>query len=121
MWEDEMTFKSVTATSDWRSLAVKTPRRRFHFHAFPSMSQSKASLGWLISTAQPGDHLLLAFSGYGCQHPRSAGSEKCESYLVPSDFADELPKGFFKAMEAVAGEAAKLDNTALGGACCPAQ
>ena len=81
----------------------------------PTKANIMASLGWLISTAQPGDHLLLAFSGYGCQHPRSAGSEKCESYLVPSDFADELPKGFFKAMEAVAGEAAKLDNTALGG------
>ena len=24
----------------------------------------------------------------------------CQSYLVPSDFADELPKGFFKIMEA---------------------
>jgi hypothetical protein len=24
----------------------------------------------------------------------------CQSYLVPSDFADELPKGFFKIVEA---------------------
>lgn len=78
----------------------------------PTKANIMAGLEWLVSTAQPGDHLLLVFSGYGCQHPRSPGSEKCESYLVPSDFADELPKGFFKIMEAAG---ARVDNTALGG------
>lgn len=73
----------------------------------PTKANIMAGLEWLVSTAQPGDHLLLVFSGYGCQHPRSPGSEKCESYLVPSDFVDELPKGFFKIVE--------MDNTALGG------
>eukprot|EP00435_Cladocopium_sp_Y103_P045313 s3051_g13.t1 len=77
-----------------------------------SLRYHLAGLEWLVSTSQPGDHLLLVFSGYGCQHPRSPGSEKCESYLVPSDFADELPKDFFKIME---NAGARMDNTALGG------
>eukprot|EP00913_Durusdinium_trenchii_P020683 g19424.t1 len=76
----------------------------------------RAALGWLVSSARPGDHLLLAFSGYGCQHPRSPGSEKCESYLVPSDFADDLPEKFFQTYEAsVPSASARADTQGLGG------
>ena len=71
------------------------------YHGFkPSFSLSHRCL--------PGDHLILAFSGYGCQHPRSPGSEKCESYLVPSDFAAELPDSFFRAYEVSSSVTARV-------------
>ncbi|CAK9053455.1 unnamed protein product, partial [Durusdinium trenchii] len=82
----------------------------------PTKANIMAALGWLVSSARPGDHLLLAFSGYGCQHPRSPGSEKCESYLVPSDFADDLPEKFFQTYEAsVPSASARADTQGLGG------
>jgi len=49
---------------------------------------------WLASEAQPGDDLVFAFSGYGAQHPQLPGSNHHEAYLVPCDFADDLPSNF---------------------------
>ena len=45
--------------------------------------------------AQPGDNLILAFSGYGAQQPCTPDSDQYEAALVPCDFAESLPPGFF--------------------------
>eukprot|EP00928_Gymnodinium_smaydae_P001982 TRINITY_DN10705_c1_g1_i2.p1 TRINITY_DN10705_c1_g1~~TRINITY_DN10705_c1_g1_i2.p1 ORF type:complete len:1840 (-),score=512.63 TRINITY_DN10705_c1_g1_i2:85-5604(-) len=51
-----------------------------------------AGLQWLVAGAQAGDTLLFAFCGYGAQHPRSpAEPDQYEAYLVPCDFAADLP------------------------------
>eukprot|EP00930_Biecheleria_cincta_P038654 TRINITY_DN26554_c0_g1_i4.p1 TRINITY_DN26554_c0_g1~~TRINITY_DN26554_c0_g1_i4.p1 ORF type:complete len:1627 (+),score=511.56 TRINITY_DN26554_c0_g1_i4:102-4982(+) len=62
----------------------------------PTKANILAGLQWLVADAQPRDHLLFFFSGYGAQHARSPGSDKCEGYLVPLDFAEDLPGNFFE-------------------------
>eukprot|EP00439_Symbiodinium_sp_Y106_P073213 s271_g13.t1 len=77
--------------------------------------RSSAGLQWLIEDVRPGDHLLLVFSGYGAQHPRTPGSNKCESYLVPSDFAADLPSDFFEVVASACKSPAQpnvIDQTA---------
>jgi hypothetical protein len=63
---------------------------------FATKENIVAGLKWLIDGAQPGDTLFFYFSGYGAQHPRMAGAEQHEAYLVPSDFAEDLPPNFFE-------------------------
>merc|ERR1712190_649038 len=53
-------------------------------------------LQWLVNGAQPGDCLVVLFCGYGAQHPQSPGSDAHEAYIVPSDFAADLPADFFQ-------------------------
>lgn len=43
---------------------------------------------------------MFVFCGYGTQHPRSPGSDQHEAYLVPSDFAADLPSDFFYRQQA---------------------
>jgi len=78
----------------------------------PTKANILASLEWLVADAHPGDQLLLVFCGHGAQHPRSPGSEKCESYLVPSDFAEDLPSGFFEALRSSSQAPMAMDTTA---------
>eukprot|EP00933_Yihiella_yeosuensis_P037553 TRINITY_DN31520_c0_g1_i1.p1 TRINITY_DN31520_c0_g1~~TRINITY_DN31520_c0_g1_i1.p1 ORF type:complete len:1024 (+),score=218.99 TRINITY_DN31520_c0_g1_i1:147-3074(+) len=62
----------------------------------PTRDNILAGLRWLVDGAKPGDHLLFIFSGYGTQHPRSSTMyDMYEGYLVPSDFAADLPPTFF--------------------------
>lgn len=87
--------------------ADRTPRP----DRLPTKANIIAGLQWLVSGAMPGDNLLFVFCGYGTQHPRTPGSDKMEGYLVPSDFAADLPQKFFQAgqeMEATAGMAYRL-------------
>merc|ERR1719491_2152446 len=62
----------------------------------PTKANILAGLQWLTQGAQPGDNLLFIFCGYGAQHPRTPGSDQYEGYLVPVDFAAELPPDFFE-------------------------
>jgi len=57
----------------------------------PTRTNIIAGLQWLIRGAQPGDSLFLLFSGFGAQHPKSPGSDEQEAFLVPSDFAVDVP------------------------------
>mmetsp|Transcript_91635 Transcript_91635/g.245492 ORF Transcript_91635/g.245492 Transcript_91635/m.245492 type:complete len:1623 (-) Transcript_91635:319-5187(-) len=61
----------------------------------PTRNSILDALDWLVSGAQAGDSLLFAFAGYGAQHARSKHTDQCESYLVPCDYGDDLPPGFF--------------------------
>jgi len=61
----------------------------------PTKANIQAGLNWLFADAQPGDNLLFIFCGYGAQQPRMPGSDQHEGYLVPVDFAADLPVDFF--------------------------
>lgn len=61
----------------------------------PTKANILGGLQWLTMGCQPGDSLIFFFAGYGAQHPQSPGSELHEAYLVPSDFATDLPADFF--------------------------
>merc|ERR1740138_1081923 len=61
----------------------------------PTRANILSGLQWLVEGAQPGDCLVLLFCGYGAQHPQTPGSDAYEAYLVPSDFAADLPPDFF--------------------------
>jgi len=63
----------------------------------PTKANIIAGLQWLAAGVKPGDQLLLLFCGYGAQHPTVNGGGMHESYLVPSDFAVDLPPDFFAA------------------------
>lgn len=71
----------------------------------PTLANILAGLMWLIDGAQPGDNLTFFFAGYGAQHPRSANDTEYESYLVPSDFAVDLPKDVFVSSDVAAAAA----------------
>jgi len=62
----------------------------------PTKANILAGLQWLTADAQPGDRLLFIFCGYGAQHPRTPGSDQYEGYIVPVDFAADLPANFFE-------------------------
>jgi len=64
-------------------------------HQTPTKANILAGLQWLVSGAQPGDNLFFIFSGYGAQQPWTSGSEENVAFLVPSDFAADLPANFF--------------------------
>eukprot|EP00928_Gymnodinium_smaydae_P013293 TRINITY_DN14862_c0_g1_i1.p1 TRINITY_DN14862_c0_g1~~TRINITY_DN14862_c0_g1_i1.p1 ORF type:complete len:805 (-),score=141.47 TRINITY_DN14862_c0_g1_i1:151-2448(-) len=51
----------------------------------PTRDNILAQLGWLCSTAEPGDCLAFVFAGHGCQVSRGDGT--VEQALVPEDFA----------------------------------
>jgi len=61
----------------------------------PTKANIMAGLQWLVSGALPGDTLMFVFCGYGTQHPRAPGNDQHEAYLVPCDFAADLPANFF--------------------------
>lgn len=64
---------------------------------------------WLTTGAVPGDNLFLFFCGYGTQQPQISSSSVLhyahahneplfEAHLVPEDFGEDLPHGFFSQM-----------------------
>jgi len=61
----------------------------------PTKANIQAGLQWLVGGAQPGDTLLFIFCGYGAQHPSEPQCDEHEGYLVPVDFAEDLPADFF--------------------------
>lgn len=66
----------------------------------PSRQPTKANImdgiQWLTSNVTPGDNLFFYFSGYGTQQPQAENGAMHEAFLVPSDFADDLPASFFQ-------------------------
>ncbi|CAK0859879.1 unnamed protein product [Prorocentrum cordatum] len=60
----------------------------------PSLERIREGLRWLTEDGRPGDQLLFCYCGHGAQHPASPGAEAHQAYLVPSDFAADLPAGF---------------------------
>lgn len=64
--------------------------------ASPTQVPSKANIlmnfQWLMEGAQPGDSLVLVFCGFGTQHPKDHEGKDYEAFLVPSDYAADLPK-----------------------------
>lgn len=62
--------------------------------ARPTRANILAGVEWLLEGAHTGDCLVFAYCGFGAQHPQGPGSELQESYLVPCDFAADLPKAF---------------------------
>lgn len=65
----------------------------------PSKANIIAGIQWLLAGTQAGDDTLFHFSGYGAQHPQKPGSELHEAYIVPADFAADLPVDFFSQRE----------------------
>eukprot|EP00811_Abedinium_folium_P009737 NODE_1899_length_2341_cov_7.087624.p1 GENE.NODE_1899_length_2341_cov_7.087624~~NODE_1899_length_2341_cov_7.087624.p1 ORF type:complete len:729 (+),score=192.80 NODE_1899_length_2341_cov_7.087624:44-2188(+) len=59
----------------------------------PTRENIIEGLEWLCDGAKSGDSLLFAFCGYGTQQPRTPDSDQYEAYLVPTDFAADLPSG----------------------------
>jgi len=57
----------------------------------PSRDNILMNLQWLMEGAQPGDSLVLVFCGFGTQHPKDAEGKEHEAFLVPCDYADDLP------------------------------
>eukprot|EP00930_Biecheleria_cincta_P044625 TRINITY_DN3071_c0_g1_i1.p1 TRINITY_DN3071_c0_g1~~TRINITY_DN3071_c0_g1_i1.p1 ORF type:complete len:1452 (-),score=362.49 TRINITY_DN3071_c0_g1_i1:44-4399(-) len=68
--------------------------QRLQASDLPTRENILTQLQWLMEGAQPGDSLVLLFCGYGAQHPREPGSKEQEAYLVPSDFAADVPPEF---------------------------
>eukprot|EP00929_Paragymnodinium_shiwhaense_P118342 TRINITY_DN90272_c0_g1_i1.p1 TRINITY_DN90272_c0_g1~~TRINITY_DN90272_c0_g1_i1.p1 ORF type:complete len:1981 (+),score=613.44 TRINITY_DN90272_c0_g1_i1:152-5944(+) len=75
----------------------------------PTRNNILQGLQWLINDARPGDNLLFAFSGYTTTQPTAkldshlrllhsqaigVEDDRLFSFLVPADFADDLPPGF---------------------------
>lgn len=65
--------------------------QRLQASQLPTRENILTQLQWLMEGAQPGDSLVLLFCGYGAQHPREHGSREQEAYLVPCDFAADVP------------------------------
>ncbi|CAE7407419.1 MCA1, partial [Symbiodinium sp. CCMP2456] len=70
----------------------------------PTRDNIIAELQWLTSNAKQGDNVLLYFSGYGTQQPDAEVDGLYQGYLVPADFADDLP-------EDIAGEVERCCKT----------
>eukprot|EP00928_Gymnodinium_smaydae_P038758 TRINITY_DN26652_c0_g1_i1.p1 TRINITY_DN26652_c0_g1~~TRINITY_DN26652_c0_g1_i1.p1 ORF type:complete len:998 (+),score=227.25 TRINITY_DN26652_c0_g1_i1:69-3062(+) len=92
--QDEILHLSDSAAA----LAGKSP-------TLPTMYNIQAALRWLAESARSGDSIVIAFSGYASQLPRAsasngsglgddAQSDPQEAYLVPCDFAADLPTDF---------------------------
>eukprot|EP00928_Gymnodinium_smaydae_P036845 TRINITY_DN25697_c0_g3_i1.p1 TRINITY_DN25697_c0_g3~~TRINITY_DN25697_c0_g3_i1.p1 ORF type:complete len:1640 (+),score=384.46 TRINITY_DN25697_c0_g3_i1:133-5052(+) len=72
----------------------------------PTKANIQNGMHWLFGDAQPGDQLLLLFCGYGAQQPAAQqppqpagaaaplGKALQEAFLVPGDFAADLPMDF---------------------------
>lgn len=58
----------------------------------PSKANILMNLQWLMEGAQPGDSLVLVFCGFGTQHPKDPAGKEHEAFLVPSDYAEDIPK-----------------------------
>eukprot|EP00933_Yihiella_yeosuensis_P083291 TRINITY_DN97489_c0_g1_i1.p1 TRINITY_DN97489_c0_g1~~TRINITY_DN97489_c0_g1_i1.p1 ORF type:complete len:294 (-),score=59.37 TRINITY_DN97489_c0_g1_i1:87-968(-) len=82
----------------------------------PTREHILAGLQWLMEGAQAGDSLLLLFCGYGTQHPKEPNSVEHESYIVPSDFAADVPPHILKASPAAAVAAATAAPSPSGNA-----
>jgi len=65
----------------------------------PTRENIVFGINWLLADAQVGDCLVLAFCGFGAQHPESPGSDAHESHLVPCDFAADLPDEFRQSLQ----------------------
>jgi len=74
----------------------------------PTQANIRDGLQWLVGYAQPGDNVLLFFCGYGTQQPQAQLDGLHESYLVPLDFAADLPSNFPWKREIDASTAAQL-------------
>lgn len=61
----------------------------------PTRANILAGLQWLTSDTSLVDNLLIYFAGYGTQQPQANHDSAFEAYLVPSDFAKDLPSDFF--------------------------
>ncbi|OLP86946.1 hypothetical protein AK812_SmicGene31899 [Symbiodinium microadriaticum] len=61
-------------------------------HRRPTRDNIIAELQWLTGNAKQGDNVLLYFSGYGAQQPDAEVDGLYQGYLVPADFADDLPE-----------------------------
>lgn len=70
----------------------------------PTQRNIMDGLNWLFSKASPADNLFLYWSGYGSRqklrHPD--GTWTWANHIVPSDFADNLPAGYFQSPDAAA-------------------
>lgn len=60
--------------------APNWPRERH-----PTMVNMRAGIAWLVEGAQPGDALLLHYSGHGGRMPRTDGRDGFHETLCPSD------------------------------------
>eukprot|EP00931_Biecheleriopsis_adriatica_P051336 TRINITY_DN29763_c0_g1_i1.p1 TRINITY_DN29763_c0_g1~~TRINITY_DN29763_c0_g1_i1.p1 ORF type:complete len:1315 (+),score=349.39 TRINITY_DN29763_c0_g1_i1:56-3946(+) len=67
----------------------------------PTRSNILTNFQWLFEGAQPGDSLILLFCGYGTQHPKEPGSKEYEGYLVPCDFAADMPEDYLLQQQAI--------------------
>jgi len=83
--------KLLLDSSDGRSV----PQDRL-----PTKANILEGLSWLTKGAQAGDNLILYFSGYGAQHPRTSKTDQYEAYVVPCDFGADLPFDFFSQRKA---------------------
>lgn len=63
----------------------------------PTKSNIIAGIRWLTKNAVAGDNLLFFFSGYGTQQPLLGMDGLYQGCMLPSDFAEDLPPGFFEA------------------------
>eukprot|EP00927_Polykrikos_kofoidii_P029966 TRINITY_DN25841_c0_g1_i1.p1 TRINITY_DN25841_c0_g1~~TRINITY_DN25841_c0_g1_i1.p1 ORF type:complete len:1924 (-),score=383.78 TRINITY_DN25841_c0_g1_i1:85-5856(-) len=71
----------------------------------PSPPRSQASrdniadgIRWLVSGVQPGDSVLFYFSGYSTKQVVSGRNGHQEVFLVPQDFAEDLPPQFLESL-----------------------
>jgi len=76
------------------SILIETPSGASSPFATPTEANIRAGLEWLVEDAQPTDNLFFAFSGYGAQLPSAKGSSRSEGFIVPIDFAADLPEHF---------------------------
>ena len=62
----------------------------------PSYQNIVNGVSWLINNARAGDNLVFYFAGYGTQFAKSQNNPTAghEGFLLPADFASNLPKGF---------------------------
>lgn len=68
-------------------------------HRRPTRDNIIAELQWLTGNAKQGDNVLLYFSGYGAQQPDAEVDGLYQGYLVPADFADDLPEDITSEVE----------------------
>jgi len=60
----------------------------------PTKKNIMSGLQWLTSNVAPGDNIAFFFCGYGTQQPLHSVDGLHQAFLVPSDFAADLPSDF---------------------------
>lgn len=63
-----------------RRVLVDSPQ--WPSHSTPTLANMRAGIAWLTADAQPGDCLLLHYSGHGGRVPRSDGRLACGCYTL---------------------------------------